>query len=99
MKFIKSRNVFTSLFLMGALLGYTQELIEPVQPTPVKKDTLKKPSRQKIDGIIAVVGDYIILDSDIDMAYVELASQGASVSDICWKTNCMPIKPLKIVPL
>ena len=82
MKFIKSRNLFTSLFLLGAFLGQAQELIEAVKPAPVKKDTIKKSSRQKIDGIIAAVGDYIILDSDIDMAYIELAQQGASISDI-----------------
>ncbi|WP_229734138.1 peptidylprolyl isomerase [Flavobacterium orientale] len=82
MKFIKSRNFLTSLFLLGALLGQSQEIIQEAPSTPVKKDTIKKSNRQKIDGIIAAVGDYIILDSDIDLAYIELAQQGASAADI-----------------
>ena len=32
--------------------------------------------KQKIDGVVATVGDYIILDSDIDKAYLEISSQG-----------------------
>lgn len=52
------------------------------------KDTVKtaKPQsinqRQKIDGIIATVGDYLILDSDIDKSFLEITSQGGSVKDI-----------------
>lgn len=40
---------------------------------------------QKIDGIISTIGDYLILDSDIDKAYLEIQSQGADVSGI---TRC-----------
>lgn len=43
------------------------------------------PIRLKIDGVTAVVGDYVILDSDIDKAYIDLESQGVSTSDI---TRC-----------
>lgn len=39
-------------------------------------------ANQKIDGIIATVGDYIILDSDIDKAFLEITSQGNSAKDI-----------------
>ncbi len=38
--------------------------------------------RLKIDGVTAVVGDYVILDSDIDKAYIDLQSQGVSTTDI-----------------
>ena len=38
--------------------------------------------RIKIDGVSSVVGDYVILDSDIDKAYIDLESQGVSTSDI-----------------
>ncbi len=41
--------------------------------------------RLKIDGVTSVVGDYVILDSDIDKAYIDLQSQGVSTSDI---TRC-----------
>lgn len=38
--------------------------------------------RTKIDGVIAVVGDYVILDSDIDKTTLELKSQGIDTKDI-----------------
>ena len=41
--------------------------------------------RLKIDGVSAVVGDYVILNSDIDKAYIDLESQGVLTSDI---TRC-----------
>ncbi len=36
----------------------------------------------KIDGVAAVVGDYMIVESDIDKAYIDLQSQGISIKDI-----------------
>ena len=45
----------------------------------------EKPQRIKVDGVSAVVGDYIILESDIDKAIVEMESQGMSVKNI---TRC-----------
>jgi peptidyl-prolyl cis-trans isomerase SurA len=38
--------------------------------------------KQKVDGVVAVVGDYIILDSDIDKSYLELSSQGIDIKEI-----------------
>ncbi|WP_395633351.1 peptidylprolyl isomerase [Flavobacterium sp.] len=56
-----------------------QEIIkDSIKPKP-----LSGPSKKlKVDGIIATVGDYLVLDSDIDKAYLELASQGQSTKDI-----------------
>jgi peptidyl-prolyl cis-trans isomerase SurA len=48
------------------------------------------PKRLKVDGIVAVVGDYTILDSDIDKTFLEL-SQNASVKDI---TRCQMLGKL-----
>lgn len=50
------------------------------------KDTVKPVSvvpsmRQKVDGVIATIGDYNILDSDIDKAFLEMTSQGNSIKD------------------
>ena len=36
-------------------------------------------NRIKIDGVAAVVGDFIILDSDIDKTLIDLQSQGVNV--------------------
>jgi len=55
-----------------------------VQQT-IKRDTLKPFKRYKAEGVSAVVGEYVILDSDIDKAYVEMQSQGMSIEDI---TRC-----------
>ncbi|MBL6646759.1 MAG: peptidylprolyl isomerase [Flavobacteriaceae bacterium] len=38
--------------------------------------------RIKIDGVAAVIGDYVILESDIDKAYVDLQSQGIPIKNI-----------------
>lgn len=45
-----------------------------------QSDTTKQ--RIKIDGVAAVIGDYVILDSDIDKAYVDLQSQGIPTKNI-----------------
>jgi len=42
-------------------------------------------SKIKIDGVSAVVGDYIILESDVDKTLIDLESQGVSVQNI---TRC-----------
>lgn len=41
--------------------------------------------KEKVDGVIAVVGDYIVLDSDIDLEYIQLKAQGVDTKDI---TRC-----------
>lgn len=41
--------------------------------------------KKKVDGVAAVVGDYLILETDIDRSFIELKSQGADIKDI---TRC-----------
>ncbi len=41
--------------------------------------------KEKIDGVIAVIGDYIVLDSDIDLEYIQLKAQGVDTKNI---TRC-----------
>jgi len=36
----------------------------------------------KVDGVAAVIGDYIVLDSDVDRMFIELKSQGVSTTDV-----------------
>jgi len=55
--------------LMIAVVGYSQ-------------DSISTKKRLKIDGVSAVVGDYVILESDVDKAYVELESQGVSTAEV-----------------
>ncbi|MEW2922707.1 MULTISPECIES: peptidylprolyl isomerase [Flavobacteriaceae] len=48
-------------------------------------DTTRTSKKVKLDGIAAVIGDYVILESDIDKTLIDLKTQGASTQDI---TRC-----------
>ena len=80
MKFINKTTIALILLVSFAFSSEAQEIIP--EEAPVKKDTVEPFKRKKIDGIIATVGEYIILDSDIDMEYIELASQGISTENV-----------------
>ena len=45
----------------------------------------QEPFRFKLDGVASVVGDYVILDSDIDKTFSEMESQGISTKNV---TRC-----------
>lgn len=80
----KTLVVLTALLGFASFSVHAQEIIEDTKVSKTRtvvSDTTKKFKRVKIDGIIATVGDFIVLDSDIDMAYIELESQGVSTSD------------------
>ncbi|CAM3603414.1 peptidylprolyl isomerase [Flavobacterium chungbukense] len=76
-------------FLFFAPIVAAQEII----PDVVAEKPAEKPSggKLKIDGIIATVGDYIVLDSDIDKGFLEITAQGGSVKDI---TRCQMLGKL-----
>lgn len=86
MRFINRKMVLTICLFVLTISVNAQEII---------KDTLKPKVvsnvRQKIDGVIATVGDYNILDSDIDKTFLEMSSQGNSVKDI---TRCQMLGKL-----
>lgn len=44
-----------------------------------------QPKKQKVDGVIAVVGDFVVLDSDIDLELITLKSQGVDTKNF---TRC-----------
>ncbi|WP_346014353.1 peptidylprolyl isomerase [Salegentibacter sp. BDJ18] len=83
-------------FLLAVLLGFTgysQDVIvtdsTSIQPEEeIAQNTVAETNnseRRKVDGIAAVIGDYIILDSDVDMMYKDMQSQGMSTADV---TDC-----------
>lgn len=88
MKFIN--NTMLSALCLLVLSGgvSAQEVIKDSVPAKTVK---QKKQRQKIDGVIATVGNYIILDSDIDKSYLEMSSQGNSIEGI---TRCQVIGKL-----
>ncbi len=77
------------LLLFSSTIASSQEIIKDSVIAPVKKTQSNQ--RQKIDGIVATVGDYIVLDSDIDKSYLEISSQGGSIKDI---TRCQMLGKL-----
>lgn len=84
MKSINNKFVLTFfLLLFTSSIALAQEIIKESAIDTIKKVTSNQ--KQKIDGVIAKVGDYIILDSDIDKGYLEISSQGNSIKDI---TRC-----------
>ena len=59
-----------------------QETPEVVE---VANDTVQPFKRFKAEGVSAVIGEFVVLDSDIDKSYVELQQQGISVEGV---TRC-----------
>ncbi len=90
MRSINNRIALTFFVLLfSSVVASAQEIIKDSVITPVKK--IQSTGKQKIDGVIATVGDYIILDSDIDKSYFEISTQGGSVKDI---TRCQMLGKL-----
>ncbi|WP_395051381.1 peptidylprolyl isomerase [Flavobacterium sp.] len=84
MKYINNKIALTFfLILFSSGIAIAQEIIKESAVDTIKKVTPYK--KQKIDGVIAKVGDYIVLDSDIDKSYLEISSSGGSIKDI---TRC-----------
>ena len=77
------------VMLFSSTVIQAQEIIKDSVITPVKKKT--SGNRLKIDGVIATVGDYIILDSDIDKSFLEISTSGNSIKDI---TRCQMLGKL-----
>ena len=84
MKYTNNKILLTIITLIcSVFFTQAQEIIkDSVKTKPTFVSSSKK---QKVDGVIATVGDYIILDSDIDKTYLELSSQNQSIKDI---TRC-----------
>ncbi len=86
MKFIINlkHTLVLSITLLVVNVMSAQEIIEDeVKETVKKVDTVKSAiNAKKVDGVAAVVGDYIILDSDLDKAYLQLQAQGVNTKDI-----------------
>ncbi|MGM0390907.1 MAG: peptidylprolyl isomerase [Bacteroidota bacterium] len=87
-------NSTAVLFLVFALgnSGFAQEVIvtdsTAIQPKTEIAEVKVIPGngeRVKVDGIAAVVGGYVVLDSDIELMYKDLKSQGVSTADV---TDC-----------
>ncbi len=79
MRFI-NKNLLLIFAIMVTVPSFAQVVIP--DNTMADNTTSQPEPRKKIDGIIATVGDYMILDSDIDKSFLEISSQGNSIKDI-----------------
>ncbi|WP_235935412.1 peptidylprolyl isomerase [Flavobacterium ichthyis] len=70
----------------------TSNAQEIIPQDSVKTKTVAQPTsqRQKIDGVAAVVGDFVVLDSDIDIALLEIAQN----NDVQKFTRCQVLGSL-----
>ena len=71
--------------LMLTQLSSAQEIIEDEKQEEVKKIKVDSTQLIKVDGVAAVVGDFVVLDSDIDKQFAQLEASGVSTKDI---TRC-----------
>lgn len=71
------------LALLSSNLFAAQEIINEQEETAKVTDTVKATDQRiKIDGVVAVVGDFIVLDSDIDKEYLQLQARGVTTDQI-----------------
>ncbi len=82
MRIMSNRNLIGVFLFLISFYANSQEIIKEKEP---EKKVVQQHKRQKIDGIIATLGEYQILDSDIDKSLLEIQSSGQSTKDI---TRC-----------
>ncbi|AUS06949.1 peptidylprolyl isomerase [Pseudotamlana carrageenivorans] len=86
LKFINNLKhiwIFSMTFLfVGVMAG--QEIIEDKVPEQAvtKIDSIKTKNAKKVDGVAAVVGDYIVLDSDIKKEREQVKAAGGSLEGV-----------------
>ncbi|MCZ6595251.1 MAG: peptidylprolyl isomerase [Bacteroidetes bacterium] len=77
--------VITTLSAQAVVIDSTNVIKDDIPESTVKRDTVKTFKRFKAEGVSAVIGEYVVLDSDIDLEYIELVQRGIPVEDV---TRC-----------
>ncbi|WP_371811638.1 peptidylprolyl isomerase [Flavobacterium sp. M31R6] len=85
MKSITNKVMLTFFLLFSALTFVNAQEVIKDSVVAVAKPVVPSGKKLKIDGVVATVGDYIILDSDIDKGFLEITASGGSVKDV---TRC-----------
>lgn len=75
-----------AMFSVSIMSG--QEIIEEKEDAKeaITKEVIDTSKRFKIDGVAAVVGDYVVLESDIDRQFDQLVQAGVSAAEM--PTRC-----------
>lgn len=93
LKFITNLKyvLLLSLPLLTISPLFSQEIIDEAKEVATntvseelikKLDSLNTFTAKKVDGVAAVVGDFIVLESDVDKEYIQLEAQGVDIKDI-----------------
>ena len=86
LKTINSKFIIRAILLFCFISFNTitaQEIIDDEKPQIEKpKDSIINKTRIKADGVAAVVGDFILLESDLDREIEQLKAQGADLDGI-----------------
>lgn len=88
LKFLNRIHLSLLVILVFGTEITAQEIIEEKAAEAkeeIKAEGTSGDQRIKIDGVAAVIGEHIILDSDIAVAYDQLIQEGASSNDV---TRC-----------
>jgi len=84
----KGKNFLILLVLLSVSMVSAQEIILEEESTrdTIAKEVIDTSKRFKIDGVAAVVGDYVVLESDISREFEMLQQGGVSAEDM--PTRC-----------
>ncbi|MDP5082322.1 MAG: peptidylprolyl isomerase [Winogradskyella sp.] len=90
LKIINSEFIIKALLVMCFIacnFGNAQEIIKDEEPKLLEKpkDTIINKTRIKADGVSSVIGDFIILESDLDREIAQLKASGADLEGV---TRC-----------
>lgn len=86
LKFItKVKHLILSMCFLMSFTTMAQEIIQEKKKETKKEEKKSNDGRMKVDGVAAVVGDFVILESDIDKQYEMLSAGGVNTDDI---TRC-----------
>jgi len=78
------KQLFSSFLILFVAITFAQNNIQE-QDSIVIEILPKVDPLQRIDGVVAVVGNHVILDSDIDKVYLEMGANGQDSKNI---TRC-----------
>jgi len=75
------RPLFSLLLFLFVAITFAQNDLQE-QDIIIREISPKVDPLKRIDGVVAVVGDHVILDSDIDKVYLEMGASGQDSKNI-----------------
>jgi peptidyl-prolyl cis-trans isomerase SurA len=79
---INTKFIILVISILMSFQLAAQEVIEEKKEDVKEVTVINDQDRRKVDGVAAVVGDFVVLDSDIDRQFEMLEASGASIAEI-----------------